>query len=121
MANISFALTTSQIQEQSKDVTRRVGWLRLKAGAALQPVVKCMGLKKGEAIQKIGGAVQVISVRREPLRAMLDDLSYGRSECIREGFPNLTPQEFVSMFCKTHKGCLPETAITRIEFSYANN
>jgi hypothetical protein len=32
--------------------------------------------------------------------------------------PNMTPGEFVAMFCATHKGCTPETEVTRIEFEY---
>lgn len=54
MRHISCALTTQQILDQSKDVTRRLGWLHLKAGDLIQPVKKCMGLKPGEKIEKLG-------------------------------------------------------------------
>lgn len=61
-------------------------------------------------------------VRREPLRAMLDDLDYGFRECELEGFgthPDYRwPSAFVAMFCATHKGCTPETMVTRLEFAY---
>jgi len=43
--NISFALTTKQIRNRSKTVTRRLGWLHIKKGDVLNACVKCMGLK----------------------------------------------------------------------------
>ena len=118
MRNISFALTKPQIVAQTKDVTRRLGWLHLKVGQLVQPVEKCMGLKPGESVVKIGGPILVVGVRREPLRMMTDDLDYGRDECRREGFPELAPHEFIEMFCRANKACAPETIITRIEFGY---
>ena len=118
MRNMSFALTTSQVREKTKDVTRRMGWLHLKVGEFIQPVKKCMGLRSGEKIERIGGAVVIVRTRREPLRRMIDDPDYGRSECRREGFPDMSPDEFVSMFCATHKGCTPDSLVTRIEFYF---
>ena len=57
-----------------------------------------------------------------PLRAMLDDLEYGFRECALEGFgahPDYRwPSAFVAMFCATHKGCTPDTLVTRLEFAY---
>ena len=41
--NMSFAMTTQQVKDQTKDVTRRFGWLFLKPGDILQPVEKAMG------------------------------------------------------------------------------
>lgn len=118
MRNISFALTTQQVEDQTKDVTRRMGWLALKVGALLQPVKKCMGLRPGEKITPIGPPIVIQHICREPLQRMTEDLEYGRRECLREGFPDLTPAQFVAMFCATHKGCTPQTVITRIEFTY---
>lgn len=119
---MSFSLTTPQMLRQDKDVTRRLGWEFLKVGDFLQPVKKCMGLKPGEKIEKIGPPIQVISKERESLRKMLDDIDYGFVECAREGFPAPSPlqfpSEFVSMFCATHKGCTLATVITRIEFRF---
>jgi hypothetical protein len=48
--NISFALTTAQFLDGSKDVTRRIGWKNLNAGDVLCAVKKGMGLKPGEKI-----------------------------------------------------------------------
>lgn len=118
MRNMSFALTTEQIMEGSKDVTRRLGWLFLKKGDLLRPVRKCMGLRPGEKIVVLTDPLRVVDVRREPLRAMTDDFEYGIEECRREGFGNhpdyCNPDAFAEMFCATHKGCTPETMITRI-------
>ena len=38
MRRMSFALTTDQILSQTKTVTRRFGWEKLKPGDVLQPV-----------------------------------------------------------------------------------
>ncbi len=121
-ALISFALTTRQVRESTpenilKDVTRRLGWRRLKAGDRLVACEKVMGRRKGEPLVRIR-EIEVVSTRRERLRAMTDNLNYGFAECKREGFPEMSPQRFVEFFCSSHKGCTPETTVTRIEFKY---
>lgn len=107
--NISFALTTAQFLDGSKDVTRRLGWEFLEPGDVLCAVKKCMGLRKGEKLQRLGYLV-VTGVRREPLNkiSMLD--------VVREGFPGWGRRRFIEFFCEGHKGCRPDTVITRIEF-----
>ncbi|MCU7877260.1 MAG: ASCH domain-containing protein [Candidatus Thiodiazotropha sp. (ex Lucinoma borealis)] len=109
--NMSFAMTTEQVANQTKTVTRRFGWWFLKPGDVVQPVEKAMGLQKGEKIKRIGSAVRIVSVRCEPLNS-IDD-----SDCALEGFPNYTPEEFVHMLC-THYGCSREQTVNRIEFEY---
>lgn len=117
MRNISYALTTQQVQDGTKDVTRRLGWKDLKPGALLMACEKCQGIAKGE-LNRLR-VIRVISVRREKLRLMLDDWEYGLAECVREGFPRLRPSEFVVMFCEHQPGRVnAETVITRIEFRY---
>jgi hypothetical protein len=120
---MSFALTTSQILDGTKTVTRRLGWLHAKPGQQIRPVRKCMGLRPGEKLEVLREPLTILSVRREPLRQMLDDLAYGFRECALEGFDEHEefgfPSEFVDMFCATHKGCTVDTLVTRIEFSYA--
>jgi hypothetical protein len=122
MRNMSFALTTPQIMEGTKTVTRRLGWLHLKVGDQLRPVKKCMGLRPGEKLEVLRDPITVIGIRREPLSLMLFDPDYGSRECALEGFgehPDYRwPSAFVEMFCATHKGCTPETIVTRIEFAY---
>lgn len=115
MRNISFMLTPSQFLDGSKTVTRRLGWEYLKAGDHLMGCEKCQGRRNGEPLVRLGECV-VVTVRREPLRRMLDDPNYGPGECKREGFPNMTPAEFVAFFCESHDGCTPDTTVTRIEF-----
>lgn len=125
MRNMSFALTTDQIMEGTKTVTRRLGWLNLKPGDQVRPVRKCMGLRPGEKLDVLRDPLTVVSMQREPLKAMTDDVEYGIAECKAEGFGNhpdyCWPTEFVAMFCATHKGCTPETVVTRIEFSYTDD
>lgn len=115
MRNMSFALTTEQIRSQRKTVTRRLGWVNLKPGTLLQPVVKSQGLKKGEHVEKIGGPIRVIDVSREPLRELHDYNTW--PEVAYEGFPDLTTEEFIAMFCE-HNGCQSADVVTRIEFVY---
>jgi hypothetical protein len=118
MKNISFALTTAQIRDGTKTVTRRMGWEKLRPGELLLPVFKCMGLKAGEKVQALREPITLTNVRREPLRRMLGEPDYGATECVAEGFPEMTPAEFVQMFCRSHRGCTPDTVVTRIEFGY---
>lgn len=110
MRHTSFFLTTAQIRNRSKTVTRRLS-SRYKAGELRQPVVKQQGLKKGEHVEKIGGAIRLTDVRRERLDAITPD------DCAREGFPELTPAEFVAMF-KRHNHCRRNRIVTRIQFEY---
>ncbi|MDS1141766.1 hypothetical protein RE432_15095 [Pusillimonas sp. SM2304] len=124
MRNMSFSLTTEQIQSGTKDVTRRLGWTFLKPGDLIRPVRKCMGLRPGEKIEPLRAPIRIVSVRREPLQMMTDDLDYGRDEVRREGFEDHPiyhwPSEWVHMFCASHKGCRPYTIVTRIEFEYTD-
>jgi hypothetical protein len=112
---ISFSMTTPQFIDGTKDVTRRIGWLRLKEGDILMAVEKAMGLGKGGTVKRLC-LIQAIDVRRESLRRMVDDRPYGMEECRREGFPQMTTADFVWFFCEGHKGCTPETIVTRIAF-----
>lgn len=123
MRNISFMLTKDQVVARTKDVTRRNGWANLKPGDVLRGVEKSQGLKKGEKIRPLC-TIRVVSVRREKLRRMTDDLEYGRTECVREGFPppheESDPAVFVEFFCRSHKGVTPDSEITRIEYGYVD-
>lgn len=111
MRNISFAITKTQVVTRTKTVTRRLGWENLAAGTLLQGVEKAQGLKKGEKVKPLC-KVRVLSVTHQTL------MQIDQAEVEREGFPGMTPDEFVAMFCKTHKGCTPQTEVTRIEFEY---
>ena len=117
MRNMSFALTTEQVLAGQKTVTRRLGWKTLKDGELFQAIEKGQGLKKGEKVNRLR-VLKAVDVRQMPLNRMLQDEAWGKAECIREGFPNLTPREFVEMFCKANRPCEPTWIVTRIEFDY---
>lgn len=110
MRNISFAKTTHQIRCRTKSVTRRLSWLDLKPGELLRAVVQAMGIPKGQSIEPLD-IIRVISVRREPLDAI------DQADVIAEGFPEMTPDEFVGFFCE-EIGSEPQTTVTRIEFRF---
>lgn len=110
MRMMSFALTERQLMDGTKTVTRRTGWKDLRPGTRLLAVRKAMGLKAGEKVQALC-EVEVVSVRREYLNEIT------KNECIAEGFPNLSPEAFMSMFAKAMNIRTPFTAeVTRIEF-----
>ena len=108
--NMSFMLTTEQIRNQKKTVTRRLGWKFLRHGDIVNACEKCQGLKKGEKIKKIC-QIRIVDIVNLPLFMMW------KSDCIKEGFPELEPKEFIKMFCK-EMGCKPDTLVNRIEFEY---
>ncbi len=114
---MSFALTTDQVRRREKTVTRRLGSQTAKAGEVRQPIVKGQGIPKGGKVERINGPIRFVDVRREKLVAMLLDPEYGKAECRREGFPDLSPWQFVEMFCQ-HNGCDQYDEVTRIEFEY---
>src|SRR5512138_2644341 len=95
MRNMAFSITTQQMYDGTKDVTRRLGWLSLKAGDVVMAVEKGMGLKKGEKVKKIY-PIEIVSVRGE----RLSDITL--EEVRREGFPEMNVPEFVRMFAKSH-------------------
>ena len=115
MKNISFSITTEQFKRREKTVTRRLGWKKLKAGDHLMGCKKCMGLKSGEKIEKLG-EIRVVSVRREPLADIY--IKYD-NETDKEGFPEMTRWDFVNMFCR-EMHCKPDQIVTRIEFEYVD-
>lgn len=113
--NMSFALTTDQIIQRQKRVTRRGNgngptWTNLKPGEIFNGVKKAMGLKKGEKIERIAELICVDN-RIEPLNAIT------QSDVIAEGFPDWTPEQFVEFYCK-HNGVDPTANVSRIEFDY---
>lgn len=121
MKNMSFSLTTPQFCDRQKVVTRRNGWWDLKPGDLLCGVLKGMGLKPGEQIERLA-IIVVVSAVPEPLRRMTDDLDYGFKEIALEGFADHPqfgwPSTWVPMFCEHHKGCTPDSLINRIEFRF---
>lgn len=121
MRNISFSLTEPQFLARTKTVTRRLGFEYLRPGDRLMGCRKCMGRKPGEPLVRLG-AIQVVAVNREVLGRLVRSPAYGRREVIAEGFPDMTPEEFVAFFIAAHRGKTPRTTartiVTRIRFEY---
>ncbi len=121
MRNMSFALTVPQIMAGTKTQTRRLGWKTLNRGDELQAVVKSQGLKKCERVENLR-VIRVTYIFRERLNCLLRETrmepGIGRRDVDREGFPDMTPQQFVAFFCATHTGCTPEMEVTVIGFEY---
>lgn len=118
MRNISFALTTAQILDRSKTVTRRLGWATLKPGTVLCAVEKSQGLGKGGKVRRLG-QIRVVDVRQESLHELVGT-DYGDEEAKREGFPDHTGEQFVEMFCQNMECCV-DTVVTRIEFEHLDS
>lgn len=107
---MSVALTTQAVRDRVKTQTRRDGWLSLKAGDQLALCPKYRGVRRAD--RELLTVVDVLAVRREPLQAI------SASDVVAEGFPSLTPEQFVEFFCATHRGVEPTSEVTRIEWAY---
>lgn len=108
---MSVALTTDQVLDRSKTVTRRAGWTALSVGDRVTLCRKVMGRRAGEPLDRIV-AVDVVSVRRERLDTVTAE------DVAAEGFPDMTPEQFVDFFCTAHPAIGPADLVTRIEWSY---
>ena len=104
--NQSFFHTKKQYRARTKTVTRRDGWAFAKVGDIVNGCEKCQGLRKGEKIV-VMGQHRYTNLRWEPLSRIIDEPEYGKAEVILEGFPDMTPDEFVSFFCEAMK-CTPK-------------
>ena len=108
--NMSFAMTTEQVKNRTKDVTRRFGWEFLKPGDKVWAVKKAMGLKKGEKVERLT-LIEIVSITSEPLNHITQD------DVIREGFPEWAPWQFINFLVKHYK-CERTKPVNRIEFKY---
>lgn len=110
--NMSFSMTTEQVRNRTKTVTRRKGWDFLKPGDVVNAVVKSMGLKKGEKVERIC-QIRVLSIRSERLMHM-DPM-----DCVREGFPEWSVYEFAEFITgETNWHESKRMKYNRIEFQY---
>ena len=110
--NMSFMLTTQQVIDRTKTVTRRLGWKHLKPGELFWACEKCQGLGKGGKINRLSLA-RCISNTPEPV----DQIKDRPDDVAKEGFPDMTPSQFVVMFCR-HMKCEAGRIIQRIEYEY---
>ena len=108
--------TQQQYKNQTKTVTRRLGWKFAKVGDEVKGVRKSQGLKRGEKIEVLGYH-RFVDLRWERLDRMITEPKYGAAEVIREGFPEMSPREFVNFFCTAMK-CQPDTLVHRMEFEH---
>lgn len=113
MRIMSFFMTTQQIIDETKFVTRRFAWWDVPDGTRLCAAEKCQGLGKGGKINRLK-VIEIVSTRGEPLNAIT------KAECVLEGFPDMEPAEFVEMMVKHHR-CPPDKIINRIEFKYVES
>ena len=109
---MSFSMTKDQYRNRTKTVTRRLGWWNLQPGEICNGVEKAQGLKKGEKMV-VMGQHRIVSTHKEPLCVITP------KDVIREGFKDMTPQEFINFFMEGHK-CPngPLEMVNRIEFEY---
>ena len=117
MRNMAFSLTTAQVSAGIKTVTRRTGWANLKPGTLFCAIVKGMGLKKGEKVQRLA-ILRCVANKPERLCALVSDAKYGKEEARKEGFPEMSGARFVSFFVSSHPGTDAHTRVNRIEFEY---
>ena len=112
---MSFSLTTDQVLERRKWVTRRVGWWSLLQGTELRAVQKAMGLRKGERVRELA-IIRVVDVRVERLDELVRPGAYGAREMILEGFPGMDPQDFLNL--ASFEDHDPSVVVNRIQFEY---
>jgi len=111
MRRMSFSLTKEAVLLQNKTITRRQGWAKLKVGQLVQPIEKGMGLKKGEKQKLIGCPIRIRDIRWEPIEAITP------SDVVLEGFPDMSVEEFIFMYCKANK-VKPSDFCRRIWYEY---
>ena len=95
---MSCSLTIEAVRARTKTVTRRhiLTWQNLRPGDRLTLIEKGMGLAKGER-QVVLAEVEVVSNTLVRLWDIDED------ECEREGFGDMLPGEFCSMWCESHR------------------
>ncbi len=109
---MSVSMTEAAVRARTKTVTRRKGWAYVRPGERITLCRKVMG-RRGEPLVRIVD-VRVVSVRREPLERV------DAADVAREGFPGMSPAEFISTFFVDAQGIAPTDLVTRIEWVYVD-
>ncbi len=111
---MSFAMTVEQMRARRKTVTRRHTAKHVAEGDLILAVEKARGVRVADRVSI--AVIRVLSVRRETLGMITP------AECILEGFPELSPREFVQLYLKGNgispRVPLTEIETTRIEFKF---
>lgn len=119
---MSVTLTEDAVRDQTKTVTRRLGWWAdrngrrlLLPGDRLTLCRKVMGRRRSdgtvEPLERLAD-VLIIDMSRQQLC-----IRNTPDEAAREGFPDWSWDEFVEFFCREMK-CRRDTPVTRIEWRY---
>lgn len=108
---MSVAFTEDAVRARTKTVTRRKGWTILRPGDRVTLCRKVMGRKPDEPLVRIID-VEIVDVRREPLYKVTPE------ECVLEGFPDLTPAQFIGRYFVDAQGMDALDTVTRIEWRY---
>lgn len=104
---MSVTYTEVAVRARRKSVTRRKGWRDLKPGTRL---TLCRRLRVSPIVRIAD--VEVIDVRRERLDQITAD------DVCREGFPGMSPTEFIDTFFVKAQNMRPTDEVTRIEWRY---
>lgn len=118
MRRMSFALTTQQVRDRRKWVTRRLGWNFVREGDLLLPVERAMGLRKGEKAVVLENPIAVMGTRWEPLEAIREN----PKDVLLEGFPGRDPEWFIDFFLShiSKAKRRSDIPVNRIHFSYTD-
>lgn len=104
---MSVTFTEAAVRARRKTVTRRKGWRHLKPGTR---ITLCQRLRVSPIVRIVD--VEVIDVRRERLDQITAD------DVRREGFPGMSPSEFIDTFFVKAQKMRPTDEVTRIEWRY---
>lgn len=111
---MSFALTVPQMKAKLKTVTRRHSARNIEVGDLFLAVEKARGVRRED--RKSIAVIRAVSVRRETLGDVTE------KECALEGFPELSPAQFIEMYLKgnsiSRRLPLEQIECTRIEFKF---
>lgn len=114
---MSVAFTEDAVRNRTKTVTRRKGWKFLEPGDRLTLCRKVMGRKPGEPLVRIVD-VEVLAVHQEQLVDLMNRPEYAAEEMAREGFPGMSPHDFVNHYFVLAQGMKIADFVTRIEWRY---
>lgn len=112
MRFMSFSMTVDQMRARMKTVTRRLGWKNAKVGDRVMAVEKYRGVRVEDRVEL--GVIEFTEVARERLYL---GVTSRHMDQVREGYPDMDPSEFVTMFCEKMR-CHPADVVTRIAFQF---
>ncbi len=115
-----FSETAHAIRERQQTVTRRFGskYLPINPGTIIEAVSSDWMLICPIKVPLLG-TLEVISVKPEPLRAIIDDIEYGQRELRLEGISSIiSPSARVAQIFARHKAATLDSIMARIEFRY---